>query len=327
MDPIELETERYEDVGTYDSNNSVITFVDEKGDRYVAPYSDERMRVLKVAGYQHKGQFVPCSNGELPINSELRKRFLRGFNRQAQIGDKMMKKTLEHHVSTVLFFGILTIAFSFFALNILGIKNIAINLSPPFNLSDSILFSLPFLLLYSILFGATMKLADCFNEHGFKWFKGDAILFGILFGLFGGLLIYGNLFLTNLYLALLLVNVLRFRVDAFNHGIAAIIMFFSFLLVMNNFNWPYFLYFFLTFAIFGILFNYALPLSKIKGFWGTIFELRFFYFLITFLFSIYTKQWIVFISMVLFQISYNMVFYYARKNKRYRKIEDYFSGD
>lgn len=326
MNPFELLEERREDVGTYDMNNGVITFVDERGDRYVAPDSDERRRVLKSAGYRHKGQFVPCSNGELPIDPELRKKFLKGFHRQSQIGDKFMKKTLEHHVTTALFFGFMTIALSILALNTFGISDFAINLSPSITLNQG-LFSLPLILLFSILFGVTMKLADCFNEHGFRWFKGDAIFFGILFGLFGGLLILSNFYLTNLFFALLLVNILRFRVDAFNHGIAAIIMFFSFLLVMNNFNWSYFLYFFLTFAIFGILFNYVLPLSKIKGFWGTIFELRFFYFLITLLFSIYTTQWIVFLSMALFQIGYNLTFYYARKSRKYKKVEDYFSGD
>ncbi|PIN76224.1 hypothetical protein COV18_00290 [Candidatus Woesearchaeota archaeon CG10_big_fil_rev_8_21_14_0_10_37_12] len=177
--------------------------------------------------------------------------------------------------------------------------------------------SFPAILLYSILFGVTMKLADCFNEHGFKWFKGDAILFGVLFGLFGGLLIYSNQFLTNLYLALLLVNVLRFRIDYFNHGIAGTIMFLSFLLVMNNFVWTHFLYFFLTFAIFGLMLNVILPKIKSEGFIKKIFELRFFYFLFTLLFSIYTQEWLVFISMTLFQTSYDLTVYFSKKSKAY----------
>ena len=323
----EVVIDRYNCVGTYDSNNGVTTFVDEGGNKYAAPYSDERVRVLENAGYHRKGQSVPFSNGELPIDPALRKRFLKGFYRLEQIGEKSQKKTLERKVATVLFFGLLVVVLSIFALNFFEISDVILFSPLSGSASTSLLFSLPLLLICSILFGVTMKLADCFNEHGFKWFKGDAILFGILFGIFGGLLILGNPLLTNLYLALLLVNVLRFRVDALNHGLAATIMFFSFLFVMGNFSLSYFAYFFLTFAFFGILFNYALPLSKIKGFWGTIFELRFFYFLITFLFSVYTAQWIVFISMALFQIGYNITFYYVRRSKNYKQVEDYFGGD
>ncbi len=184
---------------------------------------------------------------------------------------------------------------------------------------ENIIFSLPLVLLYSILFGSFMKLADCFNEHGFKWFKGDAVFFGTLFGIFGGLLILSNNHLTNLYLALLLVNVLRFRVDRFNHGIAAIIMFLSFLLVMNNFNWTYFLYFFLTFSIFGVLMDVLFPRIRVNKKIKKIFEFRWFYFLFSLAFSIYTKEWIVFLSITLFQISYNITSLYAKKSKNYKR--------
>ena len=114
-----------------------------------------------------------------------------------------------------------------------------------------ILFSVPILLIYSVLFGVSMKMADLFNEHGFKWFNGDGVLFGILFGVFGGLLITSDPSLTNLWLALLLVNILRFRVDSLNHGIAAIFMFIGFLIAREHFEWISFLYFFLIFSTFG----------------------------------------------------------------------------
>ncbi len=180
-------------------------------------------------------------------------------------------------------------------------------------------FSAPMIIIYAILFGVTMKLADCFNEHGFKWFKGDAIIFGILFGIFGGLLIMSNSFLTNLFLALLMINLLRFRIDYFNHGIAGTLMFLSFFLVMDNFHWPYFLYFFLSFGIFGVTMDVILP--KIKSFKRTkkVFEFRFFYFLFSFLFSVYTGVWIVFFSISIFQISYNLTSSYAKKSKNYKR--------
>ena len=42
------------------------------------------------------------------------------------------------------------------------------------------LFSIPMILLFALLYGVTMKIADLLNEHGFKWFKGSAIIFGLL---------------------------------------------------------------------------------------------------------------------------------------------------
>tara|TARA_B100000683_G_scaffold268066_1_gene302694 strand:- start:229 stop:783 length:555 start_codon:yes stop_codon:yes gene_type:complete len=181
------------------------------------------------------------------------------------------------------------------------------------------LFSIPMLLIYSALFGMNMKMADCFNEHGFKWFRGDSILFGMIFGLFGGLVIASRPELTNLYLSLLLVNVLRFRVDRLNHGIAANIMFFGFLLSINNFMWQYFLYFFITFAIFGLIMDVISPKVTLNKFWKYLLEIRIFYFVFTFLFSIYTNIWLVFISMAIFQLSYNLTSKLAQKSPNYIK--------
>ena len=183
------------------------------------------------------------------------------------------------------------------------------------------LFSIPAILVYSILFGSMMKLADCFNEHGFKWFKFDAIVFGILFGIFGGLLTLSDPALTNLYLALLLVNILRFRVDKLNHGIAANIIFLSFLFVANNFNWTHFLYLFVPFAFFGLLMDVIIPKTSSLHFLEKIFETRFYYFIVTFLFSFYTDNWLVFVSMTLFQLSYNLTSKYAKRSKHYINIK------
>ena len=42
------------------------------------------------------------------------------------------------------------------------------------------LFSPFFVVIYAILFGITMKIADLLDEHGLKSFKGADILFGFL---------------------------------------------------------------------------------------------------------------------------------------------------
>lgn len=42
------------------------------------------------------------------------------------------------------------------------------------------LFSIPMIVLYAVLYGLTMKVADLSDEHGLKWFEGSAIIFGFL---------------------------------------------------------------------------------------------------------------------------------------------------
>ena len=44
-------------------------------------------------------------------------------------------------------------------------------------------------LLVAALHGATMKLADLFDEHEMYWFAGDDIAFGFLWGISGALLV------------------------------------------------------------------------------------------------------------------------------------------
>ena len=97
------------------------------------------------------------------------------------------------------------------------------------------LFSVPMLLVYSVLFGLTMKIADLLDEHGLKLFKGSALLFGILWGGFGAMMILGNNILANFFLALLIHWILRYRIDHLNHGVAASIMLIVFLYNLPNF--------------------------------------------------------------------------------------------
>ena len=91
------------------------------------------------------------------------------------------------------------------------------------------LFSIPMIILYALLYGITMKIADLFNEHGLKWFKGSKILFGLLWGAFGALLILSNNTIANIMLAMNLAFIIRNRLDYINHQIAASIIIISFL--------------------------------------------------------------------------------------------------
>ena len=92
------------------------------------------------------------------------------------------------------------------------------------------LFSVPLILLYSILFGIFMKIADFHNEHRLKLFKGGAIFFGVFFGIFGSLIILSNNVLANAILALIIASLARGLIDYPNHGIAGTIMLITFFL-------------------------------------------------------------------------------------------------
>lgn len=128
------------------------------------------------------------------------------------------------------------------------------------------LFSFPMLLIYAILFGSTMKIADLLDEHDLKLFKGSALLFGALWGIFGSLLILGNNLLANFFLAILIHWILRYRIDYLNHGIAASIMLVAFLYNLPNFavDWLLFSIIFITYVIHGLI-NDAVDRKEIRG--------------------------------------------------------------
>lgn len=62
------DTRRKRAVGTYDSNNGLVAFVDEHGDCYVVRLTEKNIDVLKRAGYQQGNIYVPFSNGEVPTD-------------------------------------------------------------------------------------------------------------------------------------------------------------------------------------------------------------------------------------------------------------------
>ncbi|RMG45114.1 MAG: hypothetical protein D6719_00730 [Candidatus Dadabacteria bacterium] len=65
---LNMPIDRNMQVGTYDKNNGVIAFVDEKGRLYVASESQETLDLLEEHGYQRSSMFVPFSNGEQPVS-------------------------------------------------------------------------------------------------------------------------------------------------------------------------------------------------------------------------------------------------------------------
>jgi len=178
------------------------------------------------------------------------------------------------------------------------------------------------ILILSILLGFTMKTADLLDEHGLKWFKGSAILFGIFWGIFGALLlIIGPNALAMFWLATFLTYIIKAQIDYINHGIAMIIILFAFLWNVQKIpiDWTVFLYFFLAIGITGLFNKYVIEEYKIKNWLGKLFKWRTHYNLIALLFSLYTSIWIVFFSRIFFWVSYEITTHFGMKKIKKHK--------
>lgn len=81
------------------------------------------------------------------------------------------------------------------------------------------------LILFSVLFGISMKIADLLDEHSLDLFPRADIVFGILTGVFGSLMIMDNDIIANVIFAIYLGFLLRNKLDFLNHRIGAAICF------------------------------------------------------------------------------------------------------
>jgi hypothetical protein len=164
-----------------------------------------------------------------------------------------------------------------------------------------------------------MKMADLLGEHGLKWFKSSALLFGILFGISGSLLILNDNILANFFIALLIHWVLRFRIDSSEHGVAGAIMFTTFVLNLNSFvlNPLIFWITLITFSIFGLL-NDAADRKDIKGFVAKLAKSQFHFFMVPLILIFFDiSYWIILIASFSFIISYEAIKFFF-KTKGYR---------
>lgn len=71
----------------------------------------------------------------------------------------------------------------------------------------------------AFLTGIFTKLADIANDDGFKVGKGVNIFFGVLWGLFGALVVLGNSDVAAFYFGILLSWIHRYKLDNYSHGI------------------------------------------------------------------------------------------------------------
>ena len=167
------------------------------------------------------------------------------------------------------------------------------------------LFSVPFLISYAILYGVTMKVADLLNEHGLKWFKGSQIFFGVLWGIFGAVLVFSSPVVANIILAMNLAFIVRGRLDYFNHQLGASIIILAFLFY-SPFELLLFAIFYAIFVLFGSIKDYIDDVLKKNGLFATINEAMLYYPIPTFIYCMLYGNWIVFWIFLFYTTAYNI---------------------
>jgi len=176
------------------------------------------------------------------------------------------------------------------------------------------LLQMPVLLVWAALYGVTMKVADLLNEHGLKLFRGAAILFGILWGLFGAVLIASNDIIANITLAMVVAFIVRMRIDYLNHAIATIIVIISFLQFATFDPIPFYI-FLANFIIFGSVKDYVDDVLKRKDWITKITESGWYYVIPTLIYSMVTGEWPVFFVFTSYNLFYNIVKYLGGNRK------------
>ena len=179
------------------------------------------------------------------------------------------------------------------------------------------LFSLLLVLIFASLYGVTMKVADLLNEHGLKWFRGSAILFGILWGMFGTLLVVSDVYIANIVLAMAIAFIVRMRIDYINHAIAEVIIIVSFL-TYSTFVPAVFFIFLPIFIVFGGMKDLLDDYYKRKDLFAKISESMWYYPIPTLIYATYTSQWVVFYVFTIFTVFYDVTKYIDMKKRSHK---------
>jgi len=179
-----------------------------------------------------------------------------------------------------------------------------------------LLTSVQFLPLYAVLFGTSMKIADLLDEHGMCWFREDKIVFGILWGVFGSLILLSGNAVANLMIALLIHWILRFRIDYLNHGIAATLILLTFVYNLSSFllDNTLFLTIFIVYTFHGLL-NDIADGKKVNRFWVKYFSLNSHYLTVPIILTLINYvYWPVLVVSSLHVISYEATKYIAARH-------------
>ncbi len=119
-------------------------------------------------------------------------------------------------------------------------------------------------LLYAFLFGVTSKIADLHDEHGLKSFRGADILFGFLWGItmFLSTLFYPKM--LELHVAILILALLKMKIDYLNHAIGASVFILGALYIasyLKSINLVLLLFILLIYIVIDVIVKYYLSLK------------------------------------------------------------------
>ncbi len=168
------------------------------------------------------------------------------------------------------------------------------------------------IILCAALYGVSMKMADLFNEHGLHWFKGDAIFFGVLCGIFGSvLIIIGDAVVASALAAMMLAFLPRNRLDCHSHQIGATIMIAAGMIFHTIVAMP-FLIFLGIFIFFGAFKDYTDDVLHATGRWARFNELAWYYPIPPLIYGLISGKWILFGVLTIYNLSYIAVKWTAK---------------
>ncbi|MEK7576779.1 MAG: hypothetical protein AAB482_03750 [Patescibacteria group bacterium] len=170
------------------------------------------------------------------------------------------------------------------------------------------------LFIITALFGFTIKLADLVNEHGLRLFIFDSYIFGVAWGMLGSLVIVSDVgtsggAVSNAILAMILAFIVQLRIDYLNHAIGTVMIIITFL-ATSALAPKIFFVFFTSFVFFGALRAYLGDVRKQKDIWYRLSEPGWaHYYIVPFLWSVATGDWLVFVVFAIYRSCYNIAKY------------------
>lgn len=159
-----------------------------------------------------------------------------------------------------------------------------------------------YVVIISILFGISQKLADALNEHGTILFKRANIFFGIIFGITGSLLISINSSFTCFYLGLVIYWLVAGKLDYPNHQLSGSLMIITAIKSVNESKIAIenIVFVIFVFLLFKIIKNY---LADVNVMFTRIFDKKMHHFLIATIIGLWFSNYLISISIILTLIS------------------------
>lgn len=245
--------------------------------------------------------------------------FLEQFNTNVNRGHRIGKMNFPSLMiigTNILFLFVWTIISVYFYGNKLTTLNIEMHVCENLVVEDHW-----YILVISALFALTMKIADLLDEHGLQWFKFADILFGILWGIFWALLVIEDKAVANVIMAMMVGFVVRKRLDYINHIIAFCIIISTFIFYSQG-DFKIFFPFVIVITILGLIkdLKYNSNKSEIQKVIEKIYlYIPIIYAIPSLIYSMFTNNWLVFITFFTYDFVYNITRIISKKRKWYQE--------